>query len=41
MIEFLDAGTFRSWDGPLPGGPAAGEYAAELARARAKTGRDE
>lgn len=41
MIEFLDAGTFRSWDGPLRGVPATGEYAAELARARAKTGRDE
>jgi acetyl-CoA carboxylase carboxyl transferase subunit beta len=41
VIGFLDAGTFRSWDGPLPRVPATGEYAAELARSRAATGRDE
>jgi acetyl-CoA carboxylase carboxyl transferase subunit beta len=46
LAELLDPGTFRSWDtSPADGGPGGGEidpeYAADLARARARTGADE
>ena len=37
----LDAGSFRSWDRPPARLPVGAEYAAELARAAARTGRDE
>ncbi len=37
----LDAGSWESWDTPLPSVPADDEYAAALERARADTGLDE
>lgn len=36
-----DPGTFRSWDGPLAGAPHTASYAADLDRARARSGVDE
>jgi acetyl-CoA carboxylase carboxyl transferase subunit beta len=41
LAALLDAGTFRSWDGPPADVRPDPGYAAELARARAATGRDE
>ncbi|GAA1268682.1 carboxyl transferase domain-containing protein [Kitasatospora nipponensis] len=38
--QVLDAGSFRSWDDP-PRHPVDGPYAADLARARARSGADE
>jgi acetyl-CoA carboxylase carboxyl transferase subunit beta len=37
----LDAGTWRSWDAPVTDPPVDAGYAADLARARSRTGRDE
>ncbi len=37
----LDDGSFRGWDGPLVDVPAGPQYAADLARARERTGMDE
>jgi acetyl-CoA carboxylase carboxyl transferase subunit beta len=37
----LDAGTWRSWDTPVTDPPLDDRYAADLARARSRTGRDE
>lgn len=39
--EFLDPGTFRSWDGLLAKVPTTPEYKEALNQARAKTGLDE
>ena len=36
-----DPGSWRCWDEPLPTGPVDGAYAAELRRARIRTGLDE
>jgi len=42
LLELVcDRGTFRSWDAPVPAEPRAAGYAADLDRARAKTGTDE
>ena len=39
--QFLDPGTFQSWDTPPVRLPTTPEYEAQLAEARAKTGLDE
>ena len=36
-----DRGTFRGWDSPVPDAPRSAAYAADLDRARARTGADE
>ena len=41
IATLADPGTWQSWDPPLDPGHADGEYAAELRRARARTGLDE